>query len=438
MKKLLRYCDHFIFGCLLLFAFTLPLSITVSEPVFGLGMVWWVVKIARERKLRWKRTALDFPILAFVTVAFLSSFWGVDIKNSLIGFRTYALILIAYIVVNNVAESGKRKMLVWSLIAGTSVLSIFTVTDRLSRIFSGVDPVLAGSMSEAGQLLIVIGITVALLLYEKEKRTKILLLTALLIMVLAEILNFKRGSWLALIIVLLILGWFKSRKIMPIIVIASVAFFFFYQPARGRLLGLKTEFSTTRGGRLAMWGIVPKMLKDHPMGVGIDNVGSVMYDYDPGIEEGRDHVHNTCLQILTEMGPLGLVAFAWWMVAFLKVSYLTFRRIESENTYQKALALGIFSVFIGFLMNGMVEFNFGDSEVVMAIYFLMGLTLVEDCRIRSAARVGATLAVAQGADSSGASEAVVSDSGLECRFEEKGENADDSKKICIPRTRVRI
>lgn len=382
MKKLLRYCDHIIFGCLLLFTFALPLSITVSEPLLALGVIWWAIKVARDKRIRWQRSALDIPILAFVVVAFLSSFWGVDIKNSLIGFRTYSLILAIYIVLNNVAESGRRRMLVWSLIAGTSVLSIFTVTDRLSRIASGADPVLAGSMSEAGQLLIVIGITVALLLYEKEKRTKILLLTALLIMVLAEILNFKRGSWMALILVLLIQGWFKSRKVIPIIVIASIAIFFFYQPARGRLLSLKTEFSTARGGRLAMWGIVPEVLKDHPMGVGIDNVGSVMYRYDPGIEEGRDHVHNTSLQILVEMGPLGLLAFAWWMIVFLKVSFRTFRRIE--NNYQKALALGIFSSFIGFLVNGMVEFNFGDSEVVMIIYFLMGLTLVEDCRMRGA------------------------------------------------------
>jgi tetrahydromethanopterin S-methyltransferase subunit C len=77
------------------------------------------------------------------------------------------------------------------------------------------------------------------------------------------------------------------------------------------------------------------------------------------------------------MGPLGLAAFVWWMVVFIRISHGTFRRIGDENSYEKALALGIFSTFIGFLINGIVEFNFGDSEVVMIIYFLMGLTLLQ-------------------------------------------------------------
>jgi O-antigen ligase len=376
MKRLVRYCDHFIYGCLLLFIFTVPLSIAVSEGLFVLGLVGWGVKAALDRKLHWRRTPLDFPILSFVTIAFLSSFWGVDVGNSLIGFRTYALILIIYLLFNNVSESGKGRMLVWSLLTGASVLSVFTVIDRLSMVTSGMDPVLAGSMSEAGQLLIVIGITAAFLLYQKERRAKMLLLLPLLVMVLAEVLNFKRGSWAALILVLIIQGCVKSRKIIPVVVVLSIAISLLYQPARERLLGLKDEFSPLRGGRVAMWETLPAIIRDHPMGVGIDNVGSVMYRYNPEIEKGRDHLHSTCPQIFAEMGPLGLAAFVWWMVVFIRISYGNFRRIGNENSYEKALALGIFSAFIGFMINGIVEFNFGDSEVVMIIYFLMGLTLM--------------------------------------------------------------
>jgi hypothetical protein len=363
----------------LLFVFTVPLSIAVSEGLFVLGLLGWGVKIAFERKLHWRRTPLDFPILSFVTIAFLSSFWGVDIRNSLIGFRTYALILIIYLLFNSVSESGKGKILVWSLISGASILSVFTAIDRLSMVTSGLDPVLAGSMSEAGQLLIVIGITVAFLLYQKGRRARILLLFPILIMVLAEVLNFKRGSWVALIVVLIIQGCVKSRKIIPVVVVLSIAISFLYQPVRERLLDLRDEFSPLRGGRVAMWETLPAIMRDHPMGVGIDNVGSVMYRYNPEIEKGRDHLHSTCPQIFAEMGPLGLAAFVWWMVVFIRVSHSTFRRIGDENPYEKALALGIFSAFIGFLINGIVEFNFGDSEVVMIIYFLMGLTLLQKC-----------------------------------------------------------
>ncbi len=375
MKRSIRYFDHFIYVCLLVFVFTVPLSIAVSEGIFVLALIGWGVKIAVEKKFHWQRTPLDVPIILFVTAAFLSSFWGVNVKTSLIGFRTYGLILIIYLILNNVRESGRAKILVWSLISGALVLSICTVSDRFWRLASGENPVLAGSMSEAGQLLIVIGITSGLLLYQKGRKARIFLIAALLIMILAEILNFKRGSWAALIFVFTVQGWIRCKKIIPVIIVAA-ALLFLFQPVRERLFELKNEFSPLRGGRLAMWETVPAILREHPMGIGIDNTGSVMYKYNSSIESGHSHIHNTPLQILVEMGPVGLIAFTWWMAVFLKISYTTFRNIKNENVYEKSLMLGIFSAFTGFLINGMVEFNFGDSEVVMIIYILMGMTLL--------------------------------------------------------------
>ncbi len=375
MKRSIRYFDHFIYVCLLVFVFTVPLSIAVSEGIFVLALIGWGVKIAVEKKLHWQRTPLDVPIILFAAAAFLSSFWGVNVKTSLIGFRTYGLILIIYLILNNVRESGRAKILVWSLISGAVVLSICTVSDRFWRLASGENPVLAGSMSEAGQLLIVIGITLGLLLYQKGRKARIFLIAAILIMILAEILNFKRGSWAALIFVFIVQGWIRCKKIIPAIIVAA-ALLFLFQPVRERFFALKSEFSPLRGGRLVMWKTVPCILREHPMGIGIDNTGSVMYKYNSSIESGHSHVHNTPLQILVEMGPAGLIAFIWWMAVFFKISYTAFRNIKNENVYEKSLMLGIFSAFIGFLINGMVEFNFGDSEVVMIVYILMGMTLL--------------------------------------------------------------
>lgn len=375
MKRLIRYFDHFIYVCLIVFVFTVPLSIAVSEGIFVLALIGWGVKIAVEKKFRWQRTPLDVPIILFTAAAFLSSFWGVNVKTSLIGFRTYGLILIIYLILNNVREPGRAKILVWSLISGALVLSVCTISDRFWRLASGENPVLAGSMSEAGQLLIVIGITSGLLLYQKGRKAKMFLIAAILIMILAEILNFKRGAWAALIFVFIIQGWIRCKKIIPVIIVAA-AFLFLFQPVRERLFALKNEFSPLRGGRLAMWETVPGILREHPMGIGIDNTGSVMYKHNSSIESGHSHVHSTPLQILVEMGPVGLAAFIWWMAVFLKISYTAFRNIKNENIYEKSLMLGIFSAFIGFLINGMVEFNFGDSEVVMVVYILMGLTLL--------------------------------------------------------------
>ncbi len=365
--------NRFIYISLVLFVFSVPLSIAVSQGIFILALIGWIVKMILDKRFHWQKTPLDLPVLAFVVVAFLSSFWGVDVKNSLIGFRTYALILIVYLLLNNIA-SNKIRVPVRALVCGASILSVFTIVDRVSRIVQGSDPVLIGSMSEAGQLLIIIGITTSILLYREERRIRGFLLIALLLMIAAEILNFKRGAWISLMFILTIQGWIKSRKMILTVISAAVVVLVLYQPARVRILSVKNEFSS-RAGRVAMWKVTPSILRDHPMGVGIDNVGSVMYKYDSAIESGRDHLHSTLPQILAEMGPVGLIAFLWWMTVFIKLSFQTFRMIDDRKPYEKALMLGIFSTFIGFLINGLVEFNFGDSEVVMVIYILMGLTL---------------------------------------------------------------
>jgi hypothetical protein len=43
-----------------------------------------------------------------------------------------------------------------------------------------------------------------------------------------------------------------------------------------------------------------------------------------------------------------------------------------------SISLGIFGATVGFLLSSLVHYNFGDSEVVMIVYFLMGLAVVMD------------------------------------------------------------
>jgi hypothetical protein len=46
-----------------------------------------------------------------------------------------------------------------------------------------------------------------------------------------------------------------------------------------------------------------------------------------------------------------------------------------EDWRERGLALGALGGLVGFCASGMVHYNFGDSEVVMVFYLVMGLTL---------------------------------------------------------------
>ena len=51
------------------------------------------------------------------------------------------------------------------------------------------------------------------------------------------------------------------------------------------------------------------------------------------------------------------------------------RRLSKESWIEKGLALGALGGLIGFMTSGIVHYNWGDSEVVMIFYMIMGLSL---------------------------------------------------------------
>jgi hypothetical protein len=56
------------------------------------------------------------------------------------------------------------------------------------------------------------------------------------------------------------------------------------------------------------------------------------------------------------------------------------RQASKENWIERGIVLGALGGLVGFMFSGVVHYNWGDSEVVMIFYLLMGLSLVV-CRI---------------------------------------------------------
>ncbi len=365
MSRISRVCDRIIGFSLLIYCFFAALSISITEGAIVLGIIAWFVKSIAAKRLEWQKTPLDKPVLLFVIIALATCFFGVNVSRSLVGVRTYGLILMVFLVSNNVPDIRRMRALVLVMIAGVTLASCRTIWTYFTT-----TPPPAGSMTEAGILLIAIGCAVSLFLYEKKISCKLFLAPAIVLMGAAQVLNFKRGAWAGLLVVLLIQGWFKSRRLILALALIIVAVLLFYPPAWQRVLKTKLQFETGDVPRLKIWQTVPEIIREYPLGVGFGNSREVVERY-TGLK--KKHFHNSFIQIAVEMSILGLVAFLWWMAGSLRMGYSVFRRTdEKSRSYEKAVSLAAFSVLAGFLIHGLVESNFGDSEVVMLIYFLMG------------------------------------------------------------------
>ena len=86
------------------------------------------------------------------------------------------------------------------------------------------------------------------------------------------------------------------------------------------------------------------------------------------------------MQIAVTMGIPGLVAFVILIVAFFRLA----RRAQSaelRNLWEEGLVAAYPAVLLALLVNGLFEWNFGDSEVLGLFEFLTGAVLgIESAR----------------------------------------------------------
>ena len=87
-------------------------------------------------------------------------------------------------------------------------------------------------------------------------------------------------------------------------------------------------------------------------------------------------MHNNVIQILVDTGILGFGAWlSIWIAYFLNIYKKWDQLTLNDNT--KGLVMGSLAAVLGFLAGGMFETNFYDSEVVMLLYFIMGISMAQ-------------------------------------------------------------
>jgi putative inorganic carbon (HCO3(-)) transporter len=115
-----------------------------------------------------------------------------------------------------------------------------------------------------------------------------------------------------------------------------------------------------------------KMIKDHPLfGVGPERVDDEFRKYYNGPELGfYGHLHNNFIQIAAERGLICLGAFLWF---FAELYRSLLRQLRNSDEESRWVSLSGLAALTGFMVAGLNEFNFGDSEVLVLLLFLVSV-----------------------------------------------------------------
>jgi O-antigen ligase len=98
------------------------------------------------------------------------------------------------------------------------------------------------------------------------------------------------------------------------------------------------------------------------------------------------HLHSTPLQLAFDRGLPMLVLWSWMMVLFWTTISATERRArELSDTNIYGVLLGGLGGLTGFLASSLVNYNYGDGEVAMLFWWLMGICVFLGGLVRSEA-----------------------------------------------------
>ena len=81
-------------------------------------------------------------------------------------------------------------------------------------------------------------------------------------------------------------------------------------------------------------------------------------------------------EIALERGVPTLIAWLILLGMYAWSLWQTRHRVSKEDWIERGIVLGALGGLLGFMSSGVVHYNWGDSEVVMLFYLIMGFSLV--------------------------------------------------------------
>jgi O-antigen ligase len=126
-------------------------------------------------------------------------------------------------------------------------------------------------------------------------------------------------------------------------------------------------------GRVKLLIAGVRMIRSHPFfGVGPQRIHTEFPRYYLGLDlpEYYGHLENNVVQLAAERGVLCLAAFLWFVFELYASLISIVRKAADEARWPAVSAL---AALTGFLVAGVFEYNFGDSEILMLLLFIVSV-----------------------------------------------------------------
>lgn len=381
-----RSVEERTFAALMATVFTITFSIALGQVCAAVCLLLFLIGLY-QKQITWRSPSGSWLALAFVGLAVtLSAVYG-DRAGLWVRVGRLGWFILIPVTASLVAVPGRERKVIAAFLAGCAVLGVKDLVlypilawrkplpDYLTALID------KGSMTDGQMLMLgVVGTVLILVMAVKERRSIpwwgwVILMAQ----VAGLVINFKRGSWFCAMILIAIAVLMQLRWRAWLVMIAFLVVFFMLPPVQTRMAQLKREFHVEGGGRLTMWfKIAPALIREHPAGLGFGCLtNEKMKQIFRRVEPNRNHLHANWAQVLVETGWVGFFLYFMWMGKMMMNSLVRVKCSRAASAEERAVAWVSLALLGGLLLNGLVEYNFGDTEMIFIYAVIMGLATVK-------------------------------------------------------------
>ncbi len=329
----------------------------------------YIIKLIRGKRI-FKLELIDFVILLFLIMIYLSGAITVGGKDSYYSALISCLLMFGYFLIANLIRTEKwlHRCILALISSGTIVALIgiaqyilgLSVNDWIDTSYFHDITGRTTSLFEnpnflAAYLTLVFPFALYQMISANKKKEQILGLASCTMLVICNILTWSRAAWIAMIICTVIFLIIYSKKTMRFIfgLIAALPFLAFIIPknivTRFMSIGDMSDSSTLY--RVYTWKGSLEMVKEYfwgGIGYGPEAFAQLYPVYAYAGIEATPHSHSLYLQILLSMGIGALICFLAVTFIYIQKSFEFFKRSNSADSYliTAAALVSVLSILI--------------------------------------------------------------------------------------------
>jgi len=360
-----------------------------------IGLLAWLGRMLSLGRVDFVHTPLNLPFFLYVVTLVISVLFSPFKVHSLLALKEEWLLLIFFLIVNNVKEEVKVEKLLTILISVSALVGFYAIWQH----YFGMDLYRNKLLEPRGEVFLSLGLfdhhltfggyymltfLLASVIFLNVKRSgvfRIIDFLAPIVLGFSLVFSYARSAWLGAVAGVLAFGFLKGGKFIWFLILGMIflcLLVYVIEPTSWERIGeIDLSKDKPESTRIRLWQTSINMIKDKPIwGIGLGNFSKLFDRYKmEGVYDTTCHPHNDFLNVAVNSGILGLVAYlSIWAIFLYSTIKTAFK--NKKNNFSHSVQMGGVITIAAFLFAGLLQCYYTDAEVNMLIMFILGLTTV--------------------------------------------------------------